>query len=208
MSGNVIKLRNKKGETVNNEKRDHNEHHESEGDEGELLTMLMRGVRLIVSAGLQQRAQSKIKVRQPLAEVRINFYELEKLKNEKKELFDELISVFRKELNVKAVVFDSSVEEGTAVINIEITPELKLEGEAREIIRVIQEGRKKAKFNVEDRIVLGYTGKEKVFEKFGDLIAKEVLATSVENKDISDAEYNETMKIEGEEFIFALKRVK
>ena len=50
--------------------------------------------------------------------------------------------------------------------------------------------REKAGFNVEDRITLGYAGKEKVFEKFGDEIAKKVLATSVTAGDLADAEYD------------------
>ncbi len=176
-------------------------------DEGETLMMLMRSVRLTVSSGLQQRSQNKIKVRQPLSQAKINFPELEKLKDENGKLFDELVDIFLRELNVKTVVFDSSVEVGVAIIDTEITPELKLEGEAREIIRAIQEGRKKAGFNVEDRITLGYVGKEHVFDVFQDMITKEVLATTVVKRTLSDAEYEETVEIEGGKFAFTLKRV-
>ncbi|MEI9966679.1 MAG: DUF5915 domain-containing protein [Candidatus Moraniibacteriota bacterium] len=86
-------------------------------------------------------------------------------------------------------------------------PELKLEGEAREIIRVVQEGRKKAGFNVEDRIALGYAGKQEVFEKFGEEIAAEVLALSLQADHLDGAEYNETVDIAGVSFAFSLKRV-
>jgi len=189
----------------------------------EKLNEEMQNVRYAVNSGLEVRASKKIKVRQPLGYLQTNDKNLK--------LFEDILA---EELNVKGVNFVEHVEKSGPdfvikhhnpllkqdetkfvidvkkwiAINVEITPELKLEGEAREIIRAIQEGRKKAKFNVEDRITLGYTGKEKVFEKFGDLIAKEVLATSVENKDLSDVEYNETVKIESEDFTFALKRVK
>ena len=37
-------------------------------------------------------------------------------------------------------------------MNLEITPELELEGYARDLVRFIQEARKEAGYNVEDRI--------------------------------------------------------
>jgi isoleucyl-tRNA synthetase len=80
--------------------------------------------------------------------------------------------------------------------------------EAREIIRAIQEGRKKAGFNVEDRITLGYTGKDAVFAnaELKELIVHEVLATALQSGELSDSEYSETVDIEGESFAFSLKR--
>jgi len=123
---------------------------------------------------------------------------------------DIFFEIICEELNVKeviATVEDSLKMDGNIILDTNITPELKLEGEAREIIRALQEGRKKALFNVEDRIDLGYTGKENVFEKFSDMIAKEVLAQKTENGTISDAEYTETVSIEGEIFTFSLKRI-
>ncbi|MGB4988087.1 MAG: DUF5915 domain-containing protein [Pyrinomonadaceae bacterium] len=174
-------------------------------------------VRSIVTVGLWLRAQEKIKVRQPLSELRITNYELRK---ETKEIIEE-------ELNVKCVVkwIDENdlvdIASGVALnqisvgLNIKITPELKLEGEAREIIRAIQEGRKKAGFEVADRIVLGYKGMERVFngdaEKgikgFEGEISKEVLATEVKNEKLDDAEYEGILDLEGETFTFQLKRV-
>ncbi len=162
----------------------------------EKLNENMKVIRELVTIGLQKRAEAKIKVRQPLGESRI--------KNQ--ELGEDFLEIICEELNVKRVTVDVSVSEDI-VLNTEITPELQQEGEAREIIRAIQEGRKKAGFNVEDRIVLGYVGKEKVFEMFGEMIAKEVLAVEVKTGELSDAEYSEEAKIEGEKFNFQLKRV-
>ncbi len=88
----------------------------------------------------------------------------------------------------------------------DITPELKLEGEMREVVRAIQEGRKKAGFNVEDRIVLGYSGKEDVFAVHQDEIAREVLATEVNKGELSGAEYTNTVDIDGSVYTFWLKR--
>ncbi len=176
-------------------------------ENGELLTTLMRIVRITVNAGLQQRSIGKIKVRQPLSEARVNFPELEKIKSEFLNLYSEIIDIMKDELNIKEIVFDPSLGDDLIKINTGITPELALEGEAREIIRAIQEGRKKAGFNVEDRIALGYSGKEKVFELFGEMIAREVLATEVVSSEVVESEYSEATDIEGEKFNFSLKRV-
>lgn len=164
-------------------------------DDG-LIMDQMDILRGIVKEGLQQRANTKFKVRQPLASVTIRT----------EELSDELKEILRDELNVKDVKIDSQQKE-MVMLNTEITPELKLEGEEREIIRAIQEGRKKAGFNVEDRIVLGYTGKENVFEKYQDLIAKEVLATEIKKGELMEVEYTESATLDGENFSFNLKRV-
>jgi len=60
---------------------------------------------------------------------------------------------------------------------------------------------------VEDRIALGYIGKDDVFAKFENEIAKEVLATKTENATLTDAEYTETVSLDGEDFSFSLKRI-
>jgi isoleucyl-tRNA synthetase len=157
----------------------------------------MKLARFIVSVGLQTRSEQKIKVRQPLKSVIARFIDVE------------LQEIVKEELNVKEYIVDSDKEyKGSFnILDLTITPELRLEGEAREIVRAIQEGRKKAGFNVEDRIVLGYTGKEKVFALFGEMIAKEVLATEYSEDDLKDFEYSEEVNIEGEVFRFWLKRV-
>ena len=155
----------------------------------------MRKARETVRKGLQRRADDGIKVRQPLQVLSIKY-----------DVLEDLLDIIKEEVNVKNIVVNKE-QESNVVLDTSITPELRLEGEAREIIRAIQEGRKKAGFNVEDRIVLGYSGKEKVFELFGDMIAREVLATEVKPGEVAEAEYSEATDIEGEKFNFSLKRV-
>lgn len=171
----------------------------------EKLNEEMATLRSIIRQGLELRAEVKIKVRQPLSESRIKNQELNK----------EMHEILKEELNVKSVIIDEMIEKDI-VLNTEITPELKLEGEAREIIRAIQEGRKKAGFEVADRIVLCYQGMERVFngdtEKgikgFEEEISKEVLATEVMNEKLEGAEYEGTLDLDGETFAFQLKRIK
>lgn len=165
------------------------------GDVDYKLTVEMSEARGTITEGLRQRAEKKIRVRQPLASVTIR----------EQEMGEECKEIVKKELNVKEVLVDPNAE-GNVILNFSITPDLKLEGEMNEINRAIQDGRKKAGFNVEDRIALGYIGKKMVFEKFGDEIAKKVLATEVRNENLVDAEYSETVTLEGDPFSFTLKR--
>jgi isoleucyl-tRNA synthetase len=158
----------------------------------------MQSIRNLVTEGLKLRAEAKVKVRQPIASL--------KIKMKKSKIKNELTDIIKDEMNVKEIIFDDAMAENI-VLNTEITEKLKLEGEAREIIRAIQEGRKKAGFNVEDRIILGYLGKERVFEKFDEMIAKEILAVEMDNQLINDAKYSESIELEGEKFEFQLKRV-
>ena len=71
-----------------------------------------------------------------------------KLKDKK-----EYLELVKDEVNVKEVSFNSDIEEG-AVLDTNITPELKEEGTSRDIIRSIQEMRKNKKLNPEDLVEL------------------------------------------------------
>lgn len=175
----------------------------------EKLNRNMVAIREIVTAGLQKRTEVKIKVRQPLSEVSLGskyeelFNSLIDLKNDYYEILEEELNVKKVSINILQAKYFSDEQ---VILDTNLTEDLKLEGEMNEINRAVQDGRKKAGFNVEDRIMLGYLGKEKVFEKFGDEIAKKVLATEVKNEELTDADYTESLDIDGEAFAFWLKR--
>lgn len=154
----------------------------------ETLNEKMRTARKTVSLGLQQRALNKIKVRQPLAGVKISQSNLE----------NELLEIIQEELNVKKITVDEKVEN--LELDLNLTEELKLEGGAREIIRVIQGMRKEAGYQVEDKILVGYVGEKKVFEKFGELIAKETLADDISSGELADADLQKEVLIDGEKY--------
>ena len=69
-----------------------------------------------------------------------------------------------------------------------ISEELKLEGYARDIIRLIQDMRKDANYNVTDRISLSIIGEESevIKTRFGDMITSETLSTLVAQIDTPD----------------------
>jgi len=73
-------------------------------------------------------------------------------------------------------------------LNTEVTPELELEGRARDLVRQIQELRKVANYKVNDRINIALIGVDKdLVEKFTDYIKTETLTTNILN-DIKDAD--------------------
>ena len=140
----------------------------------------MDEVRKIVSLGLEARAKAGLKVRQPLASLKIKS-KISNLKN-KEELFD----LIKDELNVKEVLFDDKIYEEVG-LDTEITPELKEEGELRELIRGLQDLRKKTGLNPGQKIVLLVQADIQVrefMEKFTEEIKKSANIEKLEFKDI------------------------
>jgi isoleucyl-tRNA synthetase len=155
----------------------------------------MQSARNIITEALQLRAKAGIKVRQPLAELQVMGYKLR----------DEFLEIIKDELNIKAVVIKESVEKKIS-LDLEITEELKMEGQAREIIRSIQEMRKEAGYEIDNRIEVGYVGMEGVFNNFGSLIAKEVLATELKTGILDNFDLEKEINIEDAGIKIYLKR--
>jgi isoleucyl-tRNA synthetase len=113
---------------------------------GEVSTDLldeMNTVRDMVRKALEARTKANIKVRQPLAELKIPV-----------SLTEELQSIIADEVNVKSIAVDSSLADGSVVLSTEITPELKAEGDIRDFIRSVQDLRKGAGLTPQDRVEL------------------------------------------------------
>jgi isoleucyl-tRNA synthetase len=159
------------------------------------LNEQMKALRDVISEGLQLRAQAKIKVRQPLASV--------KIKNQL--LTEEMLEIIKEELNVKEVLIDAQIEN-EITLDTQITEELKQEGLAREIIRYIQEMRKTASYEVDNRIKVSYQGGDEIFEKLGEMISKEVLADALEAGEMEDADLVKEFNLEGEMLKLQIKR--
>ena len=109
-----------------------------------------------------------------------------------------------------------AVSEGAGIvvgIDTELTPELVQAGLARDIVRRVQDARKNAGLEIEDRIVLTYqAGAElrRVFEDQGQYIAGETLADDVRSADIRghDADSHvESFQLDGREVTVGVKRV-
>ncbi len=156
----------------------HDEHH----DQGVLQEMLV--ARKIVELGLALRAETGLKVRQPLNTLAINNEHLSK----------ELHIMIAEELNVKTIDVCEVVtgdnwklrEDGDVKVWLDtaIDEALKKEGVARDIIRAINQLRKEKGFTIEDRIAVRYTTSNdelaKVVVDCGEQIKDAVLADTLE----------------------------
>jgi len=68
----------------------------------------------------------------------------------------------------------------TVALETKVTPELELEGLARELAHHLNNLRKEAGLEISDRIALRYDGPiSRAFERYGDFIAQEALATKI-----------------------------
>ncbi len=150
----------------------------------------MTQVRALVELGHFARQESKMNVRQPLADVVLNVSKIDK----------NLISIISDELNVKTVTLLGkknaptegyvSKEDGKGLkvfLNINISDELREEGKAREILRLIQDDRKKQGLVPRDNIIVVSSAKEAalrdLIDKHKDSLMKIANIKSVETRE-------------------------
>lgn len=169
----------------------------------------MNALRTAVNDGLSKRASEGIKVRQPLASVKlINTIS----QDTPAEVAQFLIDIAKDELNVKSVeiVTDSESEpaQPSVVYDLTITPELKREGLMREIVRHVQSARKQAGLQIDDRIVLSISSDDseisQAVDAFADVIKSETLAVEL-NSAVDESEKYDA-KIEGKLVEISLKK--
>lgn len=159
-----------------------------------LILTEMVEVRRVVSLALEARAKAGMKVRQPLASVTVRGVALNPV----------LSDIIADELNVKKVIFIETAEQ-EVVLDTVITPELKREGQFRDLVRTVQELRKKTGLTPSDIVTLEVTtsdeGRTLVEEFSTDLkktsLIKEILFNDVEG---------EFVNIDGISFTLAFKK--
>lgn len=161
----------------------------------EKLNSEMEKTRNIITEALQLRAKAGIKVRQPLRKFSIFNFRFSK----------EIIEIIKDELNVKEIIMDREKKE-EMVLDTVITEELKLEGQAREIVRFIQEMRKEAGYEVDNRIQVGYAGADETFGKFAGMIAKEILADKMKAKKLIQFDLEKEFNIDGKKLLIQIKK--
>lgn len=162
----------------------------------------MHAARQIVESGLSRRNEHAIKVRQPLTKLAVTAPNIE--------LPRDLINIISEEVNVKTVTLKKGSTLSTK-LDVKITLALKAEGIARDFVRIIQDGRKKAGFNVEDRISTCWMTENKELEKAiksqEKYIAKETLSTGFSNEK-KKATYEETVKLDDKDIWFGIQKNK
>ncbi|MFH1175368.1 MAG: isoleucine--tRNA ligase [bacterium] len=178
----------------------------------EKLNEQMEKTRKIVEMGLAARAKAGVKVRQPLNQLFVVGVD---------ELPEELKELVKDEVNIKKVNLschpespksgEGSREQSEIIIeengikiflDMNMTEELRVEGMAREIVRLIQEARKKAGFEISDRIDISWSAKDDLIQKafldFREYIMRETLAEKMEFSE--NLENGVELKIDGEEW--------
>jgi isoleucyl-tRNA synthetase len=127
----------------------------------ESILVGMKEVRDVVTKALEARAKEAIKVRQPIQTLEVKIA-----------LADEYKDIIKDEVNVKDIEFNAQLETDVW-LDTTITPELKEEGDARELIRALQDLRKSSGLSPEDTIVVHIVCSSEfktIVEKYSDLI--------------------------------------
>lgn len=126
----------------------------------------MGRVRGMVTDALAKRTEAKIPVRQPLQRLTM-----------REDIPPEYRHMILDELNVKELVHDPTISS-SCELDTTLTPELKVEGDVRNLMRSIQDTRKEKGLTPKDRVVLvlSYT----LPESFKDLVMTTCNVSSIE----------------------------
>ncbi len=164
------------------------------GHINQLLLDEMAAARDYINQGLSQRAAAGLKVRQPLASVTVP------------ELPEHYAEIIQEELNVKAVRWGAI---GEVSLDLEVTPELKREGLMREVVRNVQNARKAAGLNIDDRISLSLSSEApeltRAIKEHQHTILAETLATGLTDGPGSLKHASE-VSVEGNKLLIRLER--
>ncbi|MEI8060738.1 MAG: isoleucine--tRNA ligase [Candidatus Berkelbacteria bacterium] len=157
--------------------------------------------RKIVELGLSKRAEAAIKVRQPLMTI----------KYKAKQLSVELESIIASEVNVRSIYYDKEISDDIE-LDTQLSDDLILEGKAREFVRIVQGLRKKADFDISDRIETYYITEDQTLlsaiSKELEYIKKETLSEKLEGKRNDSLDISEESKIDGVSIFIGARRTK
>ena len=171
----------------------------------------------VCSLGRAARAKAGIKVRQPLAKA------LVKVRSSvEREGLQRLAYQILEELNVKELEFAEEDITGDkpgyalaadgdcwVAVTVELSPELKAEGVAREVVRRLQTMRRSAGLDIADYIVAYYQGEDsiqQVMTKFADYIKQETLSRQLVLAPPPAGSHTEKHRISNSEVLLSIKK--
>jgi isoleucyl-tRNA synthetase len=117
----------------------------------------MELVMKVIELGLSEREKAQIGLKWPLQKAKVygKYIDLE----------EEFIEILKNQLNVKEIIVEDD-EELKVELDTSVTPELESEGYARELVRQVQEFRKKLGLNKREFIELCVASSEGINEIF------------------------------------------
>jgi len=171
----------------------------------------------VCSLGRAARAKAGIKVRQPLTKA------LVKVRSSvEREGLQRLAYQILEELNVKELEFAEEDITGDkpgyalaadgdywVAVTVELSPELKAEGAAREVVRRLQTMRRSAGLDIADYIIAYYQGEDsiqQVMTKFADYIKQETLSRQLVLAPPPDGSHTEKHRISNSEVLLSIKK--
>ena len=166
----------------------------------------MKLAREIIEAGHAQRKTSNIKVRQPLSKITVSGI---------KNLGEELNQIILDELNIKTIEFaeekplsqEGSLSVLSVLLDLEITPDLKAEGTMRELVRLIQDARKEARYSFSDMVKCFYqtdsTELKEVIAKFAEEIKKQTILSELK-EGIEKGDIEKETEVDGQKIKISL----
>ena len=160
----------------------------------------MEQIRKIVEIGLSKRDEVKIKIRQPLNKFSIFNFQFSN------NAYEELI---KDELNVKNIECVSGNETLSISLDTEITPELKLEGIKRDLVRFVNAIRKDMNLSLNNRTEIYYETESELIrtaiEKHTKELMNDTLSETVKYG-LDNIENKKEVKIDGEIIVLGLTK--
>jgi isoleucyl-tRNA synthetase len=201
-------------------------------DKGLIDERLSAAIRLAIKAsslGRAARSEAGIKVRQPLDHAFVSTAgpheqeDLERLKPQileeinVKELkygtFAEVAALKDQGYSVSGLETEEGQEQKTSgrlvAVPTQISPELQVEGMAREVVRRLQTMRRAAGFEISDHIIIYYQGNDylrQVIDTFAAYISQETLSDKLIEGQPEEGAHTEQFKLGGGDLTLGVKR--
>ena len=173
-----------------------------EGEVNGSVLANMETVRRIVELGLAKRDAAGIKIRQMLSKITVKSGEV---------LAPEYLELITDELNIQEIEFVRVVSPNIEIeLDTNITPELKLEGTKREIIRFVNMLRKDAGLSLQDKAHIYIAGADQAMgadiEKMSVDIRRDTLAVSLEIVSEISAPFKKDIKVDSAKLALGIKK--